>query len=73
MEIVLDKAILLAGELATKVIIKEVMIDSINQKNLICDLVKVDEDVESVYYENAAYVLGKQPFDLTDEQIAGLN
>jgi hypothetical protein len=54
---------------AAKVNIKQLTKDSEEQQVLICD-VTFDDDTT---YSDAAFVLGSQPFLLTEEEIAIIN
>lgn len=72
-EKVLLEPTLLAGQLAVKVLVKELIVDTEDNENLVCDLIKLDdEDNEVVYYENAVYGVINPYFELTEEELAEL-
>jgi len=62
------------SDLVEKVNCKSIKEDSEQQKILTVDLYKkVNDEFELVGSSNKAFILGNQPFELTDEEIAELS
>ena len=47
-------------------------IDSEKQTILVCDYLNVTEEKTVIIYQDVAYVLGKQPFEITAEELESL-
>jgi hypothetical protein len=68
----LNEVFEILDEVATHAECKHIKLDSENQQVLTVDLFKEDEDILSLVYTDKAYILGEQPFGLTDEEIESL-
>ena len=65
----LNEVFEILDEVATHAECKHIKTDSENQTVLTVDLLKVVNEQYQLVYVDKAYILGEQPFDLTDEEI----
>jgi hypothetical protein len=72
MEKIIEQPFEFLGHQVTKVNCRFIQTDSQNQDVLTCDLFGCENDTEFIIYTDKAYVLGEQPFELTDEEIEAL-
>ena len=63
----------LAGQMASEVNCKTILIDTVGNHNLICDAVHVVDGKDVVYYQDIALNLNDLPFTLTQAQISELS
>ena len=47
-------------------------IDSENQLILVCDYLNITDETTIIIYQDVAYVLGNQPFEITNEELESL-
>lgn len=59
----------LAGQMASKVNCKTILIDTEGNHNLVCDAV---DSEGKVYYQDIALNVKELPFELTEDEINGL-
>jgi len=71
-EKIIDTPFEFLQEQITKVNLRFIKVDSENQQVLTCDLYKSADEGYELVYADKAYVLGEQPFDLSEEEIEEL-
>ena len=63
----------LAGQMASEVNCKTILIDTVGNHNLICDAVHVVDGKDVVYYQDIALNINSLPFVLTKSEIEELS
>jgi hypothetical protein len=73
MEKILEFPFYFLEQLVNKVVCRFIDTDSEQQKVLTCDLYTTENEVSVLVYADKAYILGEQPFTLTEEEITELS